>query len=252
MAATADLHFRQEQAGQLAPQLERVRGAADLLLVAGDLTERGDPAEAAAVARELGGAGVPIVAVLGNHDHDLGLEKEVAAVLGAHGVRILRGDGVLMEVGATRVGIAGVTGFGGGFPGGSACAFGEGPMKEFVAYAREEAHRLEAGLGDLDADLRIALLHYSPCRETLEGEPLELYPFLGSYLLGEAIDRAGADLALHGHAHLGREEGTTPGGTPVRNVALPATHHSFRIFSLTPSGSTRVPAGAREVRGRAP
>jgi Icc-related predicted phosphoesterase len=188
---------------------------------------------------------VPVVAVLGNHDHDLGLEDDVAAVMEGHGVRVLQGDGVLVEVGATRVGIAGVTGFGGGFPGGCAREFGEALMKEFVAYAGEQARRLEASLGDLDADIRIALLHYSPCRETLRGEPLELYPFLGSYLLGEAIDRAGADLVLHGHAHFGREQGTTPGGTPVRNVALPVTGHTFRIFLLPPSGSE--PDGGAEV-----
>ena len=246
VAATGDLHFRREQAGQLAPQLERVRVAADLLLVAGDLTDRGDPGEAAALARELGGAGVPVVAVLGNHDHDLGREKDVSAALEGQGVRVLQGEGVLVEIGSTRVGIAGVTGFGGGFPGACASDFGEDAMKEFVAHAREQARRLEAALGGLDADVRIALLHYSPCRETLAGEPLELYPFLGSYLLGEAIDRAGADLVLHGHAHFGREEGTTPGGTPVRNVALPVTGHTFPIFLLPPNGSE--PGRRRSLR----
>ena len=107
-------------------------------------------------------------------------------------------------------------------------------MKDFVAFARDQADQLEAALRGLDAGLRIALLHYSPCRQTLRGEPLELYPFLGSHLLADAIDRAGADLVLHGHAHLGREEGTTPGGIPVRNVALPVTRNTIRILSLSP------------------
>ena len=236
VAATADLHFRQEQAGRLAPQLEHLRDVADLLLVAGDLTDQGDPGEAFAVARELVSAGVPVVAVLGNHDLNLGLGKDVAVAMEECGVRVIQGDGLVMEVGATRVGIAGVTGFGGGFPEAPGDRFGQGLTKEFVACAMEEARLLEAGLGDLDADMRIALLHYSPCRQTLVGEPPELYPFLGCSLLGEAIDRAGADLVLHGHAHFGREEGTTPGGTPVRNVALAVTHQPFRIHLLQPGG----------------
>jgi Icc-related predicted phosphoesterase len=234
VAATGDLHFRREQAGRLAAQLERLREAADLLLVAGDLTEQGDPDEAAEVAHELGAAGVPVMAVLGNHDYELGREKEFVAAMEEGGVRVLQGEGVVMDAGAVPVGIAGVTGFGGGFPGGCASDFGEAAMKDFVAYGRDQAGQLEAALKGLDAGLRIALLHYSPCRQTLRGEPLELYPFLGTYLLGDAIDRAGADLVLHGHAHLGQEEGATPGGIPVRNVALPVTRNAIRIFSLSP------------------
>jgi Icc-related predicted phosphoesterase len=245
VAAAGDLHYQPEQAGRLAAQLEGMREAADLLLVAGDLTERGHPEEAAGVARELGAAGVPVVAVLGNHDHDLGRAQHVAGAMEAHGVRVLQGEGVLMDVRGTRVGIAGVTGFAGGFPGACASDFGEALMKDFVAYARDQADRLEAALRGLDADLRIALLHYSPCRETLRGEPAELYPFLGSYLLAEAIDRAGADLVLHGHAHFGREEGATPGGTPVRNVALPVIRHTIRIFLLPPSNGPTRGAGRR-------
>jgi Icc-related predicted phosphoesterase len=250
VAATGDLHYLPQRAGQLAAQLERLRGAADVLLVAGDLTERGDPGEAAGVARELRAAGVPVVAVLGNHDHDLGLEKEFAAGLERQGVRVLQGEGVQMDVGGVRLGIAGATGFGGGFPGCCVSDVGEAPMKDFVAYTREQADRLEAALKALDADVRIALLHYSPCRQTLTGEPLELYPFLGSHLLGEAIDRAGADLVLHGHAHLGTEGGTTPGGIPVRNVALPVTRNTLRIFPLSPPGRSEPGVGRRPARAR--
>ncbi|MGH2687344.1 MAG: metallophosphoesterase family protein [Actinomycetota bacterium] len=238
VAATADLHFSHHDVGRLAPRLERMQGAADLLLVAGDLTEEGDPWEAALVGRELRAARVPVIAVLGNHDHAQGRARQVAAALESNGVRILRGDGMVIEAGTARVGIAGVTGSGGGFPGGSA-HLEAGPMKEVVAFTSDEAHRLETSLGGLDADFRIALLHYSPCVETLAGEPFDLYPFLGSHLLGEAIDRAGADLAFHGHAHAGRPEGMTLGGTLVRNVAVPVIGHAFRVFRLASEGLDR-------------
>jgi len=230
VAATADLHFRHHDVGRLAPQLERMQGCADLLLVAGDLTEEGDPWEAALVARELRAAGVPVLAVLGNHDYMQGRARQVAAAMESNGVRVLRGEGAVVEVGTVRIGIAGVTGSGGGFD--AADEAESGPMGEVVAFTTEEALRLETTLGGLDTDFRIALMHYAPCAGTLAGEPFDLYPFLGSRLLGDAIDRAGADLALHGHAHAGRPEGTTPGGTPVRNVSLPVIGQPFRVFRL--------------------
>ena len=105
-------------------------------------------------------------------------------------------------------------------------------MKAFIRHTREVAARLEGALESLEADVRVALLHYAPTEQTLQGERLEIYPFLGSYLLGEAIDRAGAGLILHGHAHRGTEKGVTPGGTPVRNVALPVIHRSYNVYCL--------------------
>ena len=236
VAAVGDLHFTAGQEGQLAARLEGIEEVADVLLVAGDLTEQGHPEEGAGVGRELATAGVPVLAVPGNHDHHAEKEDEVVAAVEGHGVRVLRGGGVLMDVGPLRLGVAGVKGFGGGFPGACVTEFGEPAMKEFAAYARAEADRLETALKSLDADVRIALLHYSPCRETLRGERLELYPVLGSHLLAGAIDRAGADLVLHGHAHFGRPEGATPSGIPVRNVALPVIRHAARIFQLSSSG----------------
>jgi Icc-related predicted phosphoesterase len=239
VAAIGDLHFIAGQEGQLAARLEGLRKAADLLLVAGDLTERGHPDEGAGVGRELAAAGVPVLAVPGNHDHHMDKEDEVVAAVESHGVRVLRGEGVLLDVGPLRLGVAGVTGFGGGFPGTTIEELGEGPPRDtadFAAYAREQAGRLESALKSLDADVRIALLHYSPCRETLRGERLELYPVLGSHLLAQAIDKAGADLVLHGHAHFGRPQGATPGGIPVRNVALPVVRNAIQIFRLSSSG----------------
>src|SRR5690606_17443300 len=131
------------------------------------------------------------------------------------------------------VGIAGSKGFGGGFVGASASDFGEPEMKAFVRHTKAIAERLRDGLAGLDTDHRVALLHYSPVAATLHGEPPEIFPFLGSYLLAEAVDDAGADLVIHGHAHRGSERGVTPGGVRVRNVARPLIGSSFRLFELT-------------------
>jgi Icc-related predicted phosphoesterase len=226
----ADVHFGPDARDSLRPHLAHLSERADLLLIAGDLTRVGDPAEAKFLLHELRDVRVPIVAVLGNHDHHTDRAGEIAALLGQAGVRVLEGDGITFVVGNTRIGIAGTKGFGGGFLGASVSHFGEREIRDFVAHTKERAARLEAALGDLTCDLRIALTHYAPVADTLEGERLELYPFLGSYLLAEAIDRAGADLALHGHAHAGCEHGVTTGGVPVRNVAQPVLRRAYGLY----------------------
>jgi Icc-related predicted phosphoesterase len=186
------------------------------------------------LAAELGGSGVPVVAVLGNHDYHLDQEAEVAAVLAAAGMRVLEGEATVVETAAgARVGVAGTKGFGGGFAGRCGSDFGEPEMKAFVRHTKGLAASLERALRSLEpgrADLRVGLLHYSPVQETLVGEPREIWPFLGSYLLAEAVDRAGADLVVHGHAHRGSEHGETAGGVPVRNVAWPVTGRPYTVF----------------------
>ena len=162
-----------------------------------------------------------MVAVLGNHDYHADREAGVRRVLEDAHVQVLEGEAAAIDVDGVRVGIAGTKGFGGGFRGAHGSDFGEPEMKAFVGHTKMLSDRLERALAGLDADLRIALLHYSPIEATLEGERLEIYPFLGSYLLAEAVDNAGADLVLHGHAHHGVEKGRTPSGIPVRNVAQP-------------------------------
>jgi Icc-related predicted phosphoesterase len=137
---------------------------------------------------------------------------------------------MVLPVAGHRVGIAGSKGFGGGFAGACASDFGEPEMKAFVGHTRTLAGNLERALAGLRADRRIALLHYSPVAETLAGEPREIHAFLGSYLLAEAVDRAGADLVIHGHAHRGSRDGTTPGGVPVRNVAAPVIGRAYEVF----------------------
>jgi Icc-related predicted phosphoesterase len=230
IAAVGDVHFGGDSAGSLRPDLQHLAERADLFLLAGDLTTCGDPGEASVLARELAGLGVPIVAVLGNHDYDAGQAAAVRSVCEAGDIRVLEGEGAVVEVGGVRVGVAGTKGFGGGFAGACGSDFGEPEMKAFIRHTKLLAHRLAEALCGLDADLRVALLHYAPVEETLRGERLEIYPFLGSYLLAEAIDRAGANLALHGHAHRGTEMGITPGGIPVRNVAQPVIRHAYHLY----------------------
>lgn len=238
LAAAGDVHAGADSAGKLRPRFEDLPGQADLLLLAGDLTRRGHPEEAGVLAAELGGIGVPIVAVLGNHDYHLDREDEVAGILAAAGVRVLEGEATVVEANGARVGVAGTKGFGGGFAGKSATDFGEPEMKAFVRHTKGLAAGLERALRSLQPqqpDLRVALLHYSPVEATLEGEPLEIWPFLGSYLLAEAVDRGGADLVLHGHAHRGSERGETAGGVPVRNVAWPVTGRPYTVFHFEQS-----------------
>jgi Icc-related predicted phosphoesterase len=216
----------------LRPHWANLAERADLLLLAGDLTRHGEPEEAAVLADELRDLGVPVITVLGNHDYQSDQERAVRHVLEDAGVTVLEGEATVVGVDGTRVGVAGAKGFGGGFVGACASDFGEPEMKAFVRHTKAVADRLHRALVALEADVRIALLHFSPVQDTLEGERLEIYPFLGSYLLGEAIDLAGADLALHGHAHAGSEKGVTPGGVQVRNVAQPVIGHAYNLYCL--------------------
>jgi Icc-related predicted phosphoesterase len=232
VAAVGDLHFGPDATGKLRPQLERLPEEADLFLMAGDLTRVGKPDEARVLAKEIADVAIPTVAVLGNHDYHSNDEDEVRRVLEDADVKVLEGEGLVVEVGGTRVGIAGTKGFGGGFAGACGSEFGEPEMKAFIAHTRVISDRLAEVLDEMEADLRIALLHYSPIKGTLQGERPEIYPFLGSYLLAEAIDRSGANLVVHGHAHHGTEKGVTPGGIHVRNVALPLIKHPYNLYCL--------------------
>jgi Icc-related predicted phosphoesterase len=232
IAAVGDVHVGDDSRGRLGACLVDTGTCADILLLAGDLTRAGEPEEAAVLVDELAGIGVPVVAVLGNHDLHSDRESEVVEILQLGGITVLEGEAAVFTIGAATLGVAGVTGFGGGFAGRCGSDFGEPEMKAFVRRTVDAAHRLEAALDSLDTDVTVALLHYSPVADTLGREPPEIYPFLGSYLLAEAVDRAGADLVLHGHAHRGSERGITPGGIRVRNVAQPVLGAPFRVFEL--------------------
>lgn len=234
VAAVGDVHIDADVLGRYRPALEHLGDKADMLLLAGDLTRHGTADEARCVATEFGGLAVPVIAILGNHDYHCDQPAEVTKVLQDGGITVLECSGTVVDVGGVRVGVAGTKGFGGGFAGACASEFGEPEMKAFTRHSRELAERFGVALAALECDVRIALTHYSPVPETLLGEPLEIYPFLGSYLLAQAIDAApGVGLAVHGHAHAGSERGTTPGGVPVRNVAHPVIKQAYNVYQLS-------------------
>ncbi|MBF6353135.1 metallophosphoesterase [Nocardia higoensis] len=233
IAAVGDIHLGEDSRGRWREALAELSARADVLLLAGDLTRHGTIGEAAVVASEFGDCGVPVVAVLGNHDYHNDLQAEITDLLTAAGIIVLEGTSVQLDIGGATLGIAGTKGFGGGFAGKCASAFGEPQMRMFARHTEELAAALGRAMAALDTDFTVVLTHYSPVSDTLHGEPDEIYPFLGSYLLGEAIDTHGADLAVHGHAHAGTEHGTTPGGIRVRNVAQPVLRAAYAIYDLT-------------------
>ncbi|GLX97720.1 metallophosphoesterase [Herbidospora sp. NBRC 101105] len=230
VAAVADIHLGEAQRGSYRPHLEGIEERADVLLVGGDLTRHGTLDEGKIVAEEFRGLPVPVVFVLGNHDYHSDVEEEIIAVLREAGGIVL--DDTAETLLGGRLGVAGGKGFGGGFAGKSASEFGEPETKAFVRHTREIADRWRVALKSLDTEYRVVLSHYSPVKETLHGEPPEIYPFLGSYLLAEAVDAEGADLIVHGHAHAGTEKGMTPGGIRVRNVALPVLRRAYATYCL--------------------
>ncbi len=232
IAATADVHFGEDSSGTLRPHLSDLAEKADVLLIAGDLTRCGSPNEATVLASELEGLDVPTIAILGNHDYEAVQEGQIIEILRGAGIHVLDHENHVVDVSGTRIGVTGVKGFGGGFVGACGSDFGEPEMKAFIRHTKDVSARLSSLLAEIDADVRIALLHYSPVEDTLRGERLEIYPFLGSYLLAEAVDGAGADLIFHGHAHNGVEKGITPAGIPVRNVAQPVIKHAYNVYSI--------------------
>jgi Icc-related predicted phosphoesterase len=223
VALIADLHCTKTSQGAFQPLFSSITEAADLLLIAGDLTDYGLPDEAQVLARELSTLRMPVVAVLGNHDVESSRQSEVAHVLKDAGVSVLDGDAC--EV--LGVGIAGTKGFGGGFGKRALAPWGETVLKDFARESVEEALKLEKALGRLRTPRLIALMHYAPVQETVDGEPLEIYPFLGSSRLEDPINRFPVSLVVHGHAHQGRPQGTTSKGVPVYNVSMPLLTRTF-------------------------
>lgn len=237
LAAVGDLHIQKSSRGALQPLLAPVNDRADVLLLCGDLTDYGLTEEAQILAQELkASVRIPMVGVLGNHDYEAGHEQEIRSILGDSGVKLL--DGEACEI--HGVGFAGVKGFVGGFDRGTLGAWGESAIKRFVQEAHDEAIKLESALARLRTPHRVAILHYSPVRSTVEGEPLEIYAFLGTSRLEEPLDRYPVDAVFHGHAHSGSPDGHTRTGIPVYNVALPLLRKrhgegtGFRVVEIPP------------------
>ena len=242
-AAVGDLHVTKDSAGTLRGLFAQASDACDVLLLCGDLTDYGTAEEAKVLVDELSVVKVPIVAVLGNHDYESGTPEVVVAALTGAGVRVLDGEAVEIE----GVGIAGVKGFAGGFGRGSLGAWGEPAIKLFVQEAMNEVRKLESALAKLRTPRRIALLHYSPITGTVQGEPPEIFAFLGSSRLEEPLLRYPVDAVFHGHAHRGTMEGRTINGVPVYNVAKPLLQRSrpdvppFRVFEVARDVPAELP-----------
>lgn len=233
IAAVGDVHLGTDARGWYRPRLDGIEERADVLLLAGDLTRHGTIEEGKVVAGEFRDLPVPVVAVLGNHDYHSDAQAQIAAMLRDAGIFVLMDDSVVIKCDGTRLGIVGGKGFGGGFAGKCASEFGEREIKDFVGHTKRIAQEWQEALKNVVADRRVVLSHYSPIKDTLLGEPPEIYPFLGSYLLAEAVDTVGADLIVHGHAHHGVEKGRTPGGVRVRNVALPVLQRAYAVYRLS-------------------
>jgi Icc-related predicted phosphoesterase len=215
VAAISDIHYGKASAGSMGQLFAQIAESADILLICGDLTDYGLAEEARILVADLQSIKIPIVAVLGNHDLESGEEHEVTEILTRAGVRMLDGDTFEYR----GVGFAGIRGFCGGFGRGALGPWGERVIKDFVNEAVQEALKLESALQKLQTEHKIVLMHYAPVRDTVEGEPLEIFAFLGSSRLEEPLTRIGATAVFHGHAHRGAPEGKTTTGIPVYNVA---------------------------------
>jgi len=218
-----DLHCTRTSQGAFQALFAQIADAADLLLLTGDLTDHGLPEEARVLTHELSTMRVPIVAVLGNHDYESNQQDEVRNILTGAGLTIL--DGEACEV--LKIGIAGVKGFAGGFGKRALGPWGEPAIKQFVHEAVNEALKLETALARLRTPQIVALMHYSPIQQTVEGEPPEIYAFVGSSRLEEPLNRYPVTVALHGHAHRGQPQGSTAGQVPVFNVSMPLLTRTF-------------------------
>ena len=228
VAAIGDLHVRQERTPAVRELFAEMAKAAEVLVLCGDLTDVGSPREAEILAEDLRACPVPVVGVLGNHDYESGEADVVAKILRDGGLQLLDGQSCEIE----DVGFVGVKGFAGGFGRRMLSSFGEAAVKNFVTEAMNEAMRLENAMRVVKNERAVVVLHYAPIQETIEDEPLEIYPFLGCSRLAETIDRFKVSAVVHGHAHRGRYEGRTPGGAPVYNVAFAIPKPTGRPYAL--------------------
>ena len=249
IAALGDLHHsRNATQGSLQPLFAQITDSADILVIPGDLTDYGLAEEARSLAREVTSAlKIPAVAVLGNHDYESGEQDEVRRIMSDAGVVML--DGETTEI--HGIGFAGVKGFAGGFGRRALGPWGEEIMKKFVHESVDEALKLEKALARLRTDHLVALLHYSPIQETVEGEPREIFPFLGCSRLEEPLTRYPVSVVFHGHAHHGKAEGRTRTDVPVYNVCMSMMRelHPDRPFRIIEVDMAAAAAAAERRSG---
>jgi Icc-related predicted phosphoesterase len=227
-AAIGDLHVREDRTSLYRELFAEISTKAEVLVLCGDLTDVGKPREAEVLAEDLRACSIPVVGVLGNHDYESDQAEEVANILKAAGMHLLNGH----SYETNGVAFVGVKGFVGGFGRRMLASFGEAVLKTFVAESVKEAMRLENAMRAVGNERAVVVLHYAPIVDTVEGEPLEIFPFLGSSRLSETIDRFKVSAVVHGHAHHGRYEGHTPRGAPVYNVAFSVEKSTGRPYAL--------------------
>lgn len=240
IAAMGDLHFVPESLTTYSSMFKAVNDDADVVVLCGDLTMRGLIEEARGLARAISNANIPIVSVLGNHDYEANNQEEIMDLLEETGVKVLeRGSFILDD---RSVGFCGTKGFCGGFTGARIAPFGERVLKMFINETYKEANKVNRSLKSMRADFKVVAYHYSPIRETCIGERCEIIPFLGSSILSDPVNTFKADLVLHGHAHNGREKGSTILGIPVRNVALPVHDRHYSVYDTNSFSTSALPA----------
>jgi uncharacterized protein len=233
LAAAGDIHAREGGGSRVHASFEELRGRADLVLLAGDLTTCGDPNEAAVLAEACREFELPVIAVLGNHDWHQDRADEISAVLSEAGIVVLDRDSTFVEVKGLRIGVVGAKGFVGGFPGSHLPDFGEPALRMVYAETTAEIKGIARGLQEVSTcDVRIVLLHYAPSEETLVGEPEGIWAFLGTDRMAAPIREHEPDMVLHGHAHVGSFEGRI-GSVPVYNVSMPVMGKDFWIFEMS-------------------
>lgn len=248
IAAVGDIHVNRSSAGEHQAWLHQAYELADVLLLVGDLTDYGIEEEAKILAKELAVFRKPILAVLGNHDHETAQPHVVTSILEDSGVKMLDGEACVIN----DVGFAGTKGFAGGFGRRALAPWGEPMIKQFVQEGIDEALKLESAMAKLRTPQKVVLLHYAPIHGTIEGEPEAIAPFLGSTRLEEVVDRFRATVVFHGHAHSGSPEGRTKSDIPVYNVAMPLMKRiqpdgpPFRIYELPLIGSEVATAHSSE------
>ena len=237
VAAAGDIHCSEARADQTLEAFAALRGEAELVLLAGDLTTLGEPEQAAVVARAARTLDVPVFTVLGNHDWHADRTAEIEDVLEQAGITVLERAHAILEIRGTTVGIVGTKGFVGGFPDSQLPDFGEPILRRVYADTTAEVEGIERGLEAVDGcDVRIVLLHYAPTTTTLAGEPETIWAFLGTDRMAPPIAKHRPDLVLHGHGHKGTFRGSI-GDIPVYNVAVPVMGRPFSTFELVPHGA---------------
>jgi Icc-related predicted phosphoesterase len=233
LAAAGDIHVREGTGERVRASFAAVRGRADLVLLAGDLTTCGHPAEARVLAEACRDFDLPVITVLGNHDWHQDRADEISAILSDAGVEVLDRDSTIVEVDGLQVGVVGAKGFVGGFPGSHLPDFGEPALRMVYAETTAEVKGIARGLQEVNTcDLRIVLLHYAPTEATLAGEPQGIWAFLGTDRMAAPIREHEPEMVLHGHAHVGSFEGSI-GSVPVYNVSVPLIGKDFWIFELS-------------------